>query len=172
MTIPRQDVETQATLVARGNAMRPRATSKPGGLLYVLLCALCTLSIAQAVGPTANAQATHAECNGWGGKPLARTELFFGLARPNGSTVSAEEFQRFVDREVTPRFPAGLTLLGGNGQFRDASGTTIKENAKLLILLYPYDRSNSGKIESIRMAYTKAFQQESVLRVDGNSCVS
>lgn len=80
--------------------------------------------------------------------------------------------QRFVDREVTPRFPAGLTLLGGNGQFRDTSGTTIRESSKLLIPLYPYKRDNSRKIESIRLAYTKAFQQESVLRVDGSSCVS
>jgi len=111
-------------------------------------------------------------CNGWGGKPVARTELFFGLARPDGSMVSGDEFQRFVDHEVTPRFPSGLTLLGGNGQFRDASGVTIRENSKLLILLYAYDRDNSRKIEAIRTAYAKTFQQESVLRVDGSSCVS
>lgn len=112
------------------------------------------------------------ECNGWGGKPVARTELFFGMARPDGSAVSGDEFQRFVDQEVTPRFPSGLTLLGGNGQFRDASGVTIRENSKLLILLYPYNRDNSRNIEAIRAAYAKNFQQESVLRVDGSSCVS
>lgn len=112
------------------------------------------------------------ECNGWGGKAVARTELFFGLARPDGSTVSGDEFQRFVDREVTPRFPAGLTLLGGNGQFRDARGATVRENSKLLILLYPYNRDNSRNIEAIRATYVQAFQQESVLRVDGSSCVS
>ena len=86
--------------------------------------------------------------------------------------VSTEDFQYFVDHEVTPRFPAGLTMLGGNGQFRNENGTTIKEGSKLLILLYAYDRDNSRKIESIRTAYSKAFQQESVLRVDGSSCVS
>lgn len=112
------------------------------------------------------------ECNGWGGKPVARTELFFGLTRPDGSTVSGDEFQRFVDREVTPRFPLGLTLLGGNGQFRDAHGITIKENSKLLILLYSYNRDNSRNVEAIRAAYMNSFQQESVLRVDGSSCVS
>ncbi len=94
------------------------------------------------------------------------------MARPDGSAVSPEDFQRFVDHEVTPRFPAGLTLLGGNGQFRDASGATIKESSKLLILLYSYDRDNSRKIEAIRSAYVNTFQQESVLRVDGSSCVS
>ena len=112
------------------------------------------------------------ECNGWGGKLVARTELYFGLARRDGSMVSMEDFQRFIDHEVTPRFPAGLTLLGGNGQFRDANGTTVKEGSKLLILLYPYDRDNSREIESIRAGYAKAFHQESVLRVDGYSCAS
>jgi len=119
-----------------------------------------------------SAYAALPECNGWGGKLVARTELFFGLARPDGSMVSMEDFQRFIDHEVTPRFPVGLTLLGGNGQFRGANGTTVKEGSKLLILLYPYDRENSRKIESIRAAYARAFHQESVLRVDGYSCAS
>lgn len=121
---------------------------------------------------SSNTQAALPACNGWGGKPVARTELYFGLARPDGSMVSTEDFQYFVDHEVTPRFPAGLTLLGGNGQFRNANGATVKEDSKLLILLYAYDRDNSHKIESIRAAYAKAFHQESVLRVDGTSCVS
>jgi Protein of unknown function (DUF3574) len=112
------------------------------------------------------------ECNGWGGKVVARTELYFGLAQPDGSTVSKEAFQGFVDREVTPRFPAGLTLLRGSGQIRNAKGMTVREGTKLLILLYPYDRDSSRKIESIRAEYSKAFQQESVLRVDSSSCVS
>lgn len=118
------------------------------------------------------AQAVQAACSGSHGNLVARTELFFGLARPDGSMVSANEFQQFVDQEVTPRFPAGLTLLGGNGQFRNASGATVKENAKLLILLYPYDRDSTRRIEAIRTAYATVFQQETVLRVDGSSCMS
>jgi len=116
--------------------------------------------------------ATLPQCNGWGGKLVARTELFFGLARPDGSMIAMEDFQRFVDREITPRFPAGLTLLGGSGQFRDANGTTVREGSKLLILLYPYDRDTGRQIDSIRAAYAKTFRQESVLRVDGYSCAS
>src|SRR5688500_2481254 len=44
-----------------------------------------------------------------------RTELFFGTAKPNG-VVTDEEFLLFLDQEVTPRFPDGLTLLKGDGQ--------------------------------------------------------
>lgn len=148
--------------------------------LGALCCALVWgLSAAQppqrtasAVTSVSDAPVMRPECTGWGGKSVARTELFFGLARSDGSPVTAEEFQSFVDREVTPRFPQGLTLLGGNGQFRDASGTTIRENSKLLILLYAYDRDSSRNIEAIRAAYVKSFAQEAVLRVDGTSCLS
>ena len=99
---------------------------------------------------------------------FARTELFFGTAKPDGSAVTDEQFSTFLDAEITPRFPDGLTLLKGDGQFRGESGEIIKEESFLLILLYPLQdfRESSGKIESIRRLYKEAFQQESVLRVD------
>ena len=103
---------------------------------------------------------------------FTRTELFFGLSRPGG-VVSERDFKAFVDAYVTPRFPDGLTLLSGVGQFRDASGTTIVEGSKLLILLYPRrDREADSKIEQIRTDDKRAFEQQSVLRNDDASCVS
>ncbi|HSF48584.1 MAG TPA: DUF3574 domain-containing protein [Burkholderiales bacterium] len=106
------------------------------------------------------------------GDAFARTELFFGLSRPDG-VISEEEFQGFVNNFVTPRFPDGLTLLGGAGQFRDASGTIISEGSKLLILLYPArTRDANDLIEAIRFDYKTQFQQQSVLRADDRSCVS
>jgi hypothetical protein len=102
------------------------------------------------------------------GELFARTELFFGSAKPDGSEVTMEEFQQFLDDEITPRFPDGLTLLMGLGQFRGSSGVIIQERSMLLILLYPVEvrRDSSVKIEEIREAYKKLFQQESVLRAD------
>jgi hypothetical protein len=102
------------------------------------------------------------------GEQFARTELFFGSAKPDGSEVTTEEFQQFLDDEITPRFPDGLTLLIGLGQFRGSSGVIIQERSMLLILLYPAEtrRDSSVKIEEIREVYKKLFQQESVLRSD------
>ncbi|MEW6733585.1 MAG: DUF3574 domain-containing protein [Acidobacteriota bacterium] len=102
------------------------------------------------------------------GFSFARTELYFGSAKPDGTVVTEAQFQQFVDQVVTPRFPDGLTLLVGLGQFRDSSGTIIKERSMLLILLYPASAqsSSSPKIEEIREAYKQQFQQESVLRSD------
>ena len=105
-------------------------------------------------------------------KPVARTELFFGLRKPNGTEVNNAEFQRFLDREVTPRFPDGFTLLTGNGQFKNTRGVILQERAHLLILLYPVAIDSSQKIEQIRKAYMTAFQQQSVLRADELACAS
>ena len=103
---------------------------------------------------------------------VVRSELFFGLSRPQGH-ISESEFAQFVHRQVTPRFPHGLTLLGGSGQFRDASGTLVAEDAKLLILLRAAgDAEADGKIEQIRDEYKRQFEQQSVLRADSASCVS
>jgi hypothetical protein len=106
------------------------------------------------------------------GETFARTELFFGLSKPDGSTITEEEFQYFLDTEVTPRFPDGLTLLTGTGQFKDSSGAIIEEGSKLLILLYPFSNESSQSIQQIREAYKSSFQQQSVLRTDEQSCVS
>jgi hypothetical protein len=97
-----------------------------------------------------------------------RTELFFGTAKPDGSTVSEDEWRKFLADEVTPRFPAGFTVLAGDGQFRGDSGEIVREKSFVLIILYPSKtrRASRRKIEEIRRIYTKAFQQQSVLRVD------
>ena len=105
------------------------------------------------------------------GKVFSRTELFFGLSKPGG-VVSDSDFRRFMETEVTPRFPAGLTVLNANGQFKDSGGAIIQEDSKLVILHYPYSKVNNAAVERIREAYKAAFQQESVLRVDKQSCVS
>jgi hypothetical protein len=101
--------------------------------------------------------------------PFARTELFFGTNRADGlAPVSDEEFRVFLDQEITPRFPDGLTLLSALGQFRNSEGVIVQERSLVLILLYPADdqKASNKKIERIRTAYKRMFQQESVLRVD------
>jgi Protein of unknown function (DUF3574) len=109
---------------------------------------------------------------GFGAQSFFRTELFFGLSRPGG-VVSEADFKAFVDARITPRFPDGLTLISGIGQFREASQAITVEGSKLLILLYPrQDAEANRKIEQIRTDYKQMFQQQSVLRADESSCVS
>lgn len=98
---------------------------------------------------------------------FARTELFFGTAMPDGA-VTEEQFLAFLDAQVTPRFPDGLTLLKGLGQFTGEDGVLVKEQSFLLVLLYPLDslKESHKRIEAIRSLYKNQFNQESVLRVD------
>jgi hypothetical protein len=108
----------------------------------------------------------------FGETTVAKTELLFGLSKPDGSIITEPEFQQFIDREVTPLFPDGLTLMNVTGQFKDSKNVIIKEKSKLLLLLHRNDRNAQSNIEQIRKAYVTKFHQESVLRVDETSCIS
>ena len=49
------------------------------------------------------------------GEMMVQTTLWFGLNRPHGAPISAAEWQNFVDKEVTPRFSDGLSVIEGDG---------------------------------------------------------
>ncbi|MGF1630907.1 MAG: DUF3574 domain-containing protein [Kiloniellaceae bacterium] len=104
---------------------------------------------------------------------MARLELYFGTQRPGGAPVTDAEWAAFLDEEVTPRFPDGLTVLTGNGQWRNSQGIVTKETSAVLVILYEPSAEKDAAIEDIRAAYKDRFDQESVMRVDGpTQCVS
>jgi hypothetical protein len=41
------------------------------------------------------------------------------LSKLDGSLVSSEQWQQFLDRHITPRFPEGLTVIEASGQYLD-----------------------------------------------------
>jgi hypothetical protein len=100
--------------------------------------------------------------------PFIRTELYFGRNKSDGAEVSRKEFNGFLSGFVTERFPDGLTVLNGRGQFLNSRGEVERERSVVLILLYPTSARNEKhvKIEEIREEYKKRFLQQSVLRVD------
>src|SRR5215203_4392269 len=62
-------------------------------------------------------------------KPFLRTELYFGTAKADSSTITEDEWKIFLADVVTPRFPDGFTVLTGYGQFRDSGGKIVRENS-------------------------------------------
>jgi len=106
-----------------------------------------------------------------GAAEMARTELLFGTGRKDGAAVGDVEWQAFVESEVTPRFPDGLTVLTGYGQWK-SGGRVRKEGSRVLLIWAPRAPDNDARIEAIRDRYKARFEQESVMRVDGLSCVS
>ena len=107
------------------------------------------------------------------GELFVRTELFFGLSKPDGTMVTENQFKDFLDKVITPRFPDGLTVLMGEGRFRTKEGNIMAEKSVVVIILYPVVAGGKHQhIETIREAYKSAFQQESVLRVDSLACAA
>jgi hypothetical protein len=100
------------------------------------------------------------------GQVLTEVALYFGLSKPGGN-VSEAEWQAFLDREITPRFKDGFTVLNAYGQYQNSSGELVQENTKLVILIYQNSSEKEAHIEAIIDVYKQTFQQESVLRTTG-----
>ncbi|RKN36877.1 DUF3574 domain-containing protein [Streptomyces hoynatensis] len=95
------------------------------------------------------------------------TRLLFGTARPGGGdAVTEEEFRAFVTEFVTPRFPEGLSVQEGYGQYLDAHGVIERERSYELVLYFPAGEDRDAAIEEVRREYCERFGQESVGRVD------
>ncbi len=92
-----------------------------------------------------------------------RAELFFGMAKADGGSVTDAEFKAFVDASVTPVFPDGLTVMPTSGQWKDKSGKLVREEGRLVVLILPAGAGNQSKLDVVREAYKKQFKQESVL---------
>ncbi|MEG3850836.1 DUF3574 domain-containing protein [Microcoleus sp. herbarium19] len=133
------------------------------GLVFVL--PVCPATIARAQLPEAsdtNVKQTN----------LLKDELYFGLNKPGGEIVSESEWQEFVKAVITPRFREGLTVLDGSGQFLNSSGMLIRENSKIVILIYESSPEKNRAINEIIETYKRTFQQESVLRATSEVKVS
>ncbi len=134
-------------------------------------------AVASADGTAAVARATIVNpdapvCTAPGANYLARVELLFATARNDGQPIADTEWLGFVSREVTPRFPDGLTELGGRGQWRGPDGAIGASSSRILLIWYTPSADSEAAIEAIRTAYKQQFEQYSVMRVDGGDCVS
>jgi hypothetical protein len=81
------------------------------------------------------------------------TQLFLGLSRPDGTDVSAAEWQSFLAETVTPRFPAGFTISAAEGQWR-------------ILLIVHRAGEDEAAIAALIDVYKARFRQQSVLRLD------
>lgn len=91
--------------------------------------------------------------------------LYFGRSIPGGGEVSEAHWRGFIDAEITPRFPDGLTVWRAEGQWRDSTGTLVRETSFLLELAHPNDTRSHRKVREIISEYKLRFRQESVLRI-------
>ena len=138
-------------------------------LICWLLCAVVVGCAHPAQGPATTATPTlqgdaahpgHAA--GW-----VDTKLYFGLGPADHPErgVSEGEWREFLDKEVTPRFPDGLSVVDVYGQWQGKNQTKPERlRSKLLIIDYPDNADNRVKIDAIRSAWKQRTGDQSVLK--------
>ena len=99
-------------------------------------------------------------------------QLFFGRSSGGVEVVSEEAWAAFLADTVTPRFPDGLTVVDGAGQWRGADGVVQRERSKVLIILASPGGEGMRLTDEISEEYETRFDQQTVLRVVRTACVS
>jgi hypothetical protein len=136
---------------------------RPAALLLALSLALPLPARAEAPGP----------CFGMKGDPAVTVQLFFGRSIKGGGPVDAAAWNDFLATAVTPRFPDGLTVLDGRGQWRQRTGGRIvSEPSTVVLIVTEPSAENWAKLEAIRAEYRERFVQESVGLVANAACAS
>jgi hypothetical protein len=106
-------------------------------------------------------------------KPHQVAELLLGRKIGDRLGVSETQFLNFLDREITPRFPDGLTVYDARGQYRDSGRNRIvREPSKVVMIVLPGNPEDMARLNEIADAYKKRFRQQSVGIVLRQACVS
>lgn len=139
----------------------PRPRLRPLAVMLALCLLLPTLPACDDHRPATEAARTarpDAPAAAW-----TRTTFYLGLARKNAPVIGEDEWNAFLEAEVTPRFPDGLTVVDARGQWRSADGHILREPSKMLIILHQATDETRASVASIAAAYKNRFAQESVL---------
>ena len=99
--------------------------------------------------------------------------LWFGRNIGGKLGVTEKLWRQFVARELTPRFPDGLTVVEAHGQWRDSkSGARVREPSKIVVLVTADDAATRERIAAAADAYKKRFKQDSVATVTRPVCAA
>ena len=138
-----------------------------GDLALRFTASLAALSVAAAAAAAVPASA----CTE-GLRPASTAQLFFGLSAANQPDVTDADWRAFVDAEVTPRFPDGLSVSDVYGQWKSPAGDFVRESTKAVFIVLAGRPDESERLGLIRDAYKRRFHQQSVLLVEQKACVS
>jgi hypothetical protein len=105
-----------------------------------------------------------------GQSELRTAQIFLGAQAP--ARVSERELRKFVDTEVTPRFPDGVTVIDGGGQWKGADNRMMREAAKVVLIVLPTRGDPHTRMEAVRSAYRVRFKQDSVVILPPPACVA
>jgi hypothetical protein len=135
-----------------------------GGLVVAVIASLGCARHAE-ITTTAPAAACAA-----GDSAMVRDVVYFGRNRPGGGGVSDSEWYAFLDEVVTPKFPAGLTVVEAVGRWRGATGVVEQERTEIMTLLHDGSPSARQAVSAVGEEYKRRFRQEAVLRERVTTC--
>lgn len=108
-----------------------------------------------------------------GARQTVVAELLFGRNIGERLGVSEGEFRAFVDAELTPRFPDGLSVIDVAGQWGDTqTHRVVREPSKIVVIVLPGNPDDRAKLEAAAEAYKERFRQQSVGIITKRACVS
>jgi len=102
---------------------------------------------------------------------LRTAQLFFARRTGEEPRVSDDEFRRFVDQELTPRFRDGLTVMDA-AAWRTDPDKLVSGAARVVVIVLPKGRVEVDKIDAVRAAYRTRFHRDSVVRIGPPACVA
>jgi hypothetical protein len=106
-------------------------------------------------------------------KPAEVAELLFGRKIGDRLAVGEAQWARFLAREISARFPDGLTVLDATGQWRDRTrNALVREPSKLVQIVLPGRADDGERLDAIVSAYKSRFRQQSVGVIVRPACVS
>lgn len=106
-------------------------------------------------------------------KSSAVVEMMFGRKIGERIAVTNGAWARFVDREITPRFPDGLSVVDAAGQWMDTDKKrVVREPSKIVTIVLRDAEKGQAEIDAIAQAYKKQFKQQSVGVIVRGACVS
>jgi hypothetical protein len=132
----------------------------PGACLLSLVLSACVQPAAPSFVSTCSAPLV----------PALEVNLYFGRDRSGGGEVSEAEWASFLAESVTPRFPAGLTVIDARGQHRDPQGRIGSERTKLVVIVVFDAPAHREKVRAIVDSYRSRFGQHGVFRVEQAVC--
>jgi hypothetical protein len=133
--------------------------------------AISLSGLAQAQAQT-QAQTQVLECRG-GQKAQQVAELTFGRRIVGHIAVSETQWLQFIDNEITPRFPEGLTVYDASGQWRDpATKKIVRELSKVVLIVLPGNAEDLTRLSELTEIYKRRFKQQSVGMILRPACVS
>ena len=89
------------------------------------------------------------------------------------NALTPEVALRFVDKEISPLFPAGMTVTRSHGQWASPQGEVIRERVTVIDIQCDSTPENEARIAAIAEAYLRQFGKVKascfVMRIPGIS---